>query len=297
MDRNELGGNFVDRCAPPRSITKPPKVKAPPLACDCHSHILGPEKRFPYAAERSYTPPDALEDAYLRMLSVLGVERMVIVQASVYGTDNSRVVAAVETLGPRRACGVGMVNHDVALATLRDLDARGVRATRFITTAKGGPGVENLPEVARRVAPLGWHIELYVPPAVWPDLLPVIDTLPVSVVFDHMAAMQAGVDPNDPILVSILRKLESGRHWVKLCGYRASVAGYPHSDVAPLAALFVRHAPERCVWGTDWPHTNISDHMPDDGELLDLLFEWAPDEAVRRKILTDNPAALYRFGH
>jgi predicted TIM-barrel fold metal-dependent hydrolase len=296
MDNNDLGGNSVELCAPPRSTIKPPKVRAPSLACDCHSHILGPEARFPYAAERSYTPPDAVEDAYLRMLSVLGVERMVIVQASVYGTDNSRVVAAVETLGPSRACGVAMVNHDVAPATLRDLDARRIRATRFITTAKGGPGLENLNEVARRVAPFGWHIELYVPPAAWPDLLPVIDTLPTSVVFDHMAAMQAGVDPNDPILVSILRKLESGRHWVKLCGYRASVAGYPYSDVAPLADLLIRHAPERCVWGTDWPHTNITEHMPDDGELLDLLFEWAPDEAIRRKILTDNPAALYRFG-
>jgi predicted TIM-barrel fold metal-dependent hydrolase len=129
-----------------------------------------------------------------------------------------------------------------------------------------------------------------------PGLLPIIDTLPVSVVFDHMAAMRADIDPSDPILKDVLRKLESGRHWVKLSGYRASVAGYPYEDVASLAALFIRHVPERCVWGTDWPHTNITGHMPNDGELLDLLSEWAPDAALRHKILVDNPARLYRFG-
>lgn len=285
----------MELCAPPRPTTAPPKIMPPPLACDCHAHILGPPDRFPYVAERSFTPPDALEDAYLRMLGTLGIERMVIIQASVYGVDNTRLLAAVETLGPQRAFGVGMVAQDVTPQTLRDLDNRGIRATRFITTAKGGPGLDSLGEVARRVAPFGWHIEMYVPPATWPSLLPIIDTLPVSVVFDHLAAMRAGVQPNDPILLDVLRKLDSGRHWVKLCGYRASDAGYPYADVAPLAELFIRHAPDRCVWGTDWPHTNIPGHMPQDGELLDLLAAWAPDEKVRHKILVENPARLYRF--
>jgi predicted TIM-barrel fold metal-dependent hydrolase len=285
----------MELCAPPRATTTPPKIKAPALSCDCHSHILGPTDRYPYVAERSFTPPDATEAAYLRMLGTLGIERMVVVQASVYGTDNTRVEAAVETLGSDRACGVAMVDHDVDAATLRHLDSRGIRATRFITTAKGGPGLDSLPEVARRVAPFGWHIEMYVPPAVWPDLLPVIDTLPVPVVFDHMAAMRADVDPADPVFTDVLRKLESGKHWVKLTGYRPSVTGYPYADVAPLAALFLRHAPDRCVWGTDWPHTNLTERMPDDGELLDLLTDWAPDEALRHKVLVENPAKLYRF--
>jgi predicted TIM-barrel fold metal-dependent hydrolase len=286
----------MELCAPPRATATPPKTKAPAKSCDCHAHILGPADRYPYVTPRSFTPPDALEDAYLRMLGTLGIERMVIVQASVYGTDNSRVVAAVDRLGPQRACGVAMVGPDVSAETLRQLDAGGIRATRFITTAKGGPGLDSLPEVARRVAPFGWHIEMYVPPASWPALLPIIDTLPVSVVFDHMAAMRAGVTTADPVFSDVLRKLDSGRHWVKLSGYRASVAGYPYGDVAPLAAELIRHAPERCVWGTDWPHTNVTGTMPDDGALLDLLTEWAPDPAVRQKILVDNPAALYRFG-
>jgi predicted TIM-barrel fold metal-dependent hydrolase len=285
----------MELCAAPRSVTTPPKMRAPAGACDCHAHILGPPDRFPYVAERSFTPPDALEDAYLRMLGTLGIERMVIVQASVYGTDNTRTMTAIEALGPARACGVGMVEPGASPAALRALDDGGIRATRFITTAKGGPGLDSLADTARMVAPLGWHIEMYVPPAVWPALLPIIETLPVPVVFDHMAAMKAGFDENDPVLLDILRKLESGRHWVKLCGYRASVAGYPYDDVAKLAKLLILHAPERCVWGTDWPHTNVAGHMPDDGALLDLLHDWAPDAAVRQKILVDNPATLYRF--
>ncbi|MGH7044351.1 MAG: amidohydrolase family protein [Acetobacteraceae bacterium] len=279
-------------CTSSRFVTTPPKVREPSLACDCHAHVLGPADRYPYVADRSFTPPDALEDAYLRMLSTLGIECMVIVR----GTDNSRVTAAVTALGPHRACGVAMVGPDVAAEALRELDAHGIRATRFITTAKGGPGLDSLPEVARKVAPYGWHIEMYVPPAVWPDLLPIIDRLPVPVMFDHMAALCAGVEPNDPVLLDILRKLESGRHWVKLCGDRASVAGYVCADVAPPASLFLRHAPERCVWGTDWPHTNIAEHMPDDGELLDLLTGWTSGPAVRQQILVDNPAMLYRLG-
>ena len=284
-------------CPPPRAETSAPKRKAPPLSCDCHCHILGPVDRYPYVPDRSFTPPDALEDAYLRMLGVLGIERTVIVQLSAYGTDNRRVLAAVETIGRDRACGVAAISPDVEPATLRELDAGGIRAARFITMAKGGPGLDALPEVARKVAPFGWHIEMYVPPRLWPDLLPVIEGLPVPVVFDHMAAMRADSDLKGPVFRDILRKLESGRNWVKLSGYRASVAGYPYADVAPLAAALIRHAPDRCVWGTDWPHTGLTgEHMPDDGELLDLLFEWVPDAAVRHKILVDNPAALYRFG-
>jgi D-galactarolactone isomerase len=287
--------NPMEICQGPREIVQSPKFDVPPLACDCHQHILGPVSRFPYAEPRSFTPPDASEEDYLRMLATLRLERTVVIQASVYGTDNSRLLAAVNNLGQHRARGVAMVGKDVDKETLSKLDAGGVRATRFITTAKGGPGLEDLAEVARRVAPFGWHIELYVPIEVWPDLLPVIDTLAVPIVFDHMAAMTADRDSSDPVLSDILRKLESGRHWVKLCGYRASKTGYPYADVTPLAQLLVKHAPDRCVWGTDWPHTNIPGHMPDDGELLNLLPDWVPDAAARHKILVENPAALYRF--
>ena len=285
----------MNPCQPPRAVARTPRLRAPPLACDCHAHVLGPPSRFPYVAERSYTPPDALPQDYLRMLDTLGLQRMVVVQASCYGEDNRRTVAAVAELGAHRACGVAMVNERVTEAELRTLHDGGIRATRFITTAKGGPTLDHLPGVARKVAAFGWHIEMYVPPAAWPEILPVVAALPVPVVFDHMGGMLANTPVDDPVLRRILALLESGRCWTKLTGYRPSITGHPYADVAPLARLFIRHALERCVWGSDWPHTNIEGYMPDDGDLLDQLGDWASDPRVRQKILVDNPAALYRF--
>jgi predicted TIM-barrel fold metal-dependent hydrolase len=229
------------------------------------------------------------------MLAVLGFERMVVVQASCYGEDNRRTVDAVVELGLHRARGVVMVGADVAERDLQAMHDRGVRATRFITTAKGGPGLDQLRDVAARVAPFGWHIEMYVPTAVWPEILPIVEQLPVPVVFDHMGGMMADTPLDDPVFRRILRLLEDGRCWTKLTGYRPSVAGPPYADVKPLARHFVERAPDRCVWGTDWPHTNIEGHMPDDGELLDQFGEWVEDPATRRRILVDNPARLYKF--
>jgi len=245
--------------------------------------------------DRSYTPPDALPEDYLRMLGTLGIERMVVVQASCYGEDNRRTAAAVRELGLQRARGVAMVGASITEAELQALDDTGIRATRFITTAKGGPSLEQLPAVASKVAPFRWHIEMYLPPAIWPDVLPIVERLPVPVVFDHMGGMMADTSIADPIFRRILWLLESGRCWTKLTGYRPSVAGPPYTDVMPLARHFIEHAQDRCVWGTDWPHTNIEGYMPDDGDLLDQLGEWTADPGVRKKILVDNPATLYGF--
>jgi predicted TIM-barrel fold metal-dependent hydrolase len=282
-------------CQPPRATARPPRMRVPALACDCHAHVLGPPSRFPYALDRSYTPPDALPESYLRMLTTLGLERMVVVQASCYGEDNRRTVAAVQELGIERARGVAMVGAGVREDELKALDDAGIRATRFITTARGGPSLEQLPEVAAKVAAFGWHVEMYVPTVVWPDILPVVERLPVPVVFDHIGGMMADTSLDDPIMRRILALLESGRCWTKLTGYRPSVAGHPYADVAPLARHFIDRAPDRCVWGTDWPHTNIEGTMPDDGDLLDQLGEWTTDAGMRRKILVENPAKLYRF--
>jgi predicted TIM-barrel fold metal-dependent hydrolase len=285
----------VELCQGPRPTTKVPSVYVPAGSCDCHSHVLGPEKAYPYVADRSFTPPDASPTQYLAMLSTLGVDRAVIVQPSVYGADNQRTVDAVAELGMERARGVAMVKAGTSASELRALDQAGIRATRFITTAGGGPSLEDLPAVARAVAPLGWHIEMYVPPAIWPSLLPIVESLPVPVVFDHMGGLPAATRAGDPILKAILRLIEAERAWVKLVGYRNSVAGYPYGDVKQLARFFADAVPERCVWGSDWPHTNVTGHMPDDGELVDLFADWVPDEKVRKRILVDNPTALYRF--
>jgi predicted TIM-barrel fold metal-dependent hydrolase len=285
----------MQQCQGPRIAVRKPRFSLPAGACDCHTHIIGPPDRYPFVPNRSFTPPDASEQDILAMLAVLGLERMVIVQPSVYGIDNRRTVDAVQALGVERARGVAMVAADVDGGELRALDDAGIRATRFITTAGGGPSLDDLPGVARKIADLGWHIEMYVPLATLPRVLPVVRALPVPVVFDHMGGLPADTAENDPLLTEILRLLEAGRHWVKLCGYRNSLAGFPYADVAPLARRFVAAAPERCVWGTDWPHTVIAGHMPEDADLLDLLADWAPDPAVRERILVGNPAALYRF--
>ena len=287
--------NAMELCQPPRKETKRPRLAVPGLACDCHSHIFGPAAQYPYTSNRSFTPPDALIPEYLAMLNTLGVERTVVVQASVYGSDNRRTASAVKELGLHRARGIAMVDQDVSNETLRALDACGIRGTRFITTVKGGPSLDNLPGVAGKIAEFGWHIEMYVPRHLWQDLFPVLKTLPVPVVFDHMGGLSADTTNEDPDLKGILALLESGKCWVKLCGYRASLTGHPYVDVTPLARRFVTTAPERCVWGTDWPHTTLTGYMPDDGDLMDLLLDWAPDEATRKKILVDNPAVLYGF--
>ena len=287
--------SVTELCQPPRSETKTPKLAVPKLACDCHSHILGPAAQYPYTPNRSFTPPDALIPEYLAMRHTLGLERTVVVQASVYGSDNRCTASAVKEMGFGRTRGIAMVDENVNKEMLRALDACGIRGTRFITTVKGGPSLDNLPGVARKIAEFGWHIEMYVPRHLWQQLFPVLKTLPVPVVFDHMGGLSADTTDGDPDLKGILALLELGKCWVKLCGYRASLTGHPYADVAPLGRRFVTRAPERCVWGTDWPHTTMTGYMPDDGDLMDLLLDWAPDEATRKRILVDNPAVLYGF--
>jgi predicted TIM-barrel fold metal-dependent hydrolase len=282
-------------CQPARAVVRKPALKVPPLACDSHAHVLGPPTKYPYVPNRSYTPPDALPSDFLRMLNTLGIERMVVVQASCYGEDNRRTIDAVQELGMHRARGVVMVGANVAESELQAMHDKGIRATRFITTAKGGPTLDQLNDVAARVAPFGWAIEMYIPTRVWPEVLPIVEKLPVPVVFDHIGGMMADTPRDDPVFKRIVALLESGRCWTKLTGYRPSVAGPPYADVAPLARYVIAHAPDRCVWGTDWPHTAIEGYMPDDGDLLDQLAEWAPEARAREQILVDNPAVLYKF--
>jgi predicted TIM-barrel fold metal-dependent hydrolase len=188
-----------------------------------------------------------------------------------------------------------MVGAGIGEQELADMHEKGARATRFITTAKGGPTLDQLADVAARVAPFGWAIEMYIPTSAWPEVLPIVEKLPVPVVFDHIGGMMANTPKDDPVFRRIVALLESGRCWTKLTGYRPSVAGPPYVDVAPLARYVIARAPDRCVWGTDWPHTNIEGYMPDDGDLLDQLGTWVDDEATLRKILVDNPGRLYQF--
>ena len=280
--------------SPPPRVAKPPKARAPAKSCDCHFYIFGPPARYPLAATRGYTPPPALVPQYIAMIDTLGIERMVIVHPSVYGTDNSCSLDAMAALGERCRM-IAVVDAFVTDAQLKQMDAAGVRGVRFNLISLGGPQRNALEAIARRIAPLGWHVQVYVEGKQLAELAPILEKLPVPVVVDHMGQIMTAWGVNHPSLRALRKFIDSGRGWVKLCGYRCSSAGHPYGDVTPLARALIAAAAERCVWGSDWPHPNISGAMPDDGELLDLLSAWAPTEAIRHKILVENPAALYGF--
>ncbi|UPY35440.1 amidohydrolase family protein [Sediminicoccus sp. KRV36] len=282
-------------CAPAHAVTNPPRQRAPEGSCDSHFHIFGPYDRFPLSATRPYTPPPALIAHYLDMARTLGLTRRVVVQASVYGTDNAVTMDAVAQFGHDNARAIVVVDDAATGAELRRLADAGAVGVRFNAVSGNGTPVEQLESLARRVADLGWHIQLYMKGDVLMALAPRLATLPVPLVLDHMAGVNAAHGPDGAALSAALRLIEAGRAHVKLCGYRASVA--PYADLTPIARRFVAAAPERCVWGTDWPHTQFQTpaQMLDDGMLLDWLSEWVPDAATRRRILVENPAALYGF--
>ena len=285
----------IENTQPHRQHVTAPGWRAPPGATDCHFHIFGPHARYPLSPGRAYTPQEASIADYARVTDALGLQRCVIVQPSIYGTDNTCALDAVATWGQQRARAVVVIDDSVEGPALQRLHAAGVRGVRFNAVSGNGTPLDQLATLARRAAPLGWHLQLYLHGGALPDLGPRLADLPVPVVIDHMGQVATAKGTGHPEFQALLRLLGSGRAWVKLCGYRSSSAGFPFADVAGQARALLAAAPERCLWGTDWPHPNFFGTMPDDGELLDLLGAWAPDAATRRGVLVDNPAALYGF--
>lgn len=277
-----------------RDVASKPSLVLPRLACDCHAHIFGSPDTYPFAAARGYTPPPAPVSQYLAMAATVGLDRAVIVQPSVYGYDNRCTLDAVGQIGPDRARAVVAVDPGTSKADLAELYARGARGVRFMA---GGDRafLDSLGMLAGRLADLGMHIQLYVRPAIWQQMLPVPHAAGVHVVLDHVAHLTADQAAEARNIDALLAALDGGLTWVKLSQYKASLTNHPYHDTTPLAARLATHAPERCVWGTDWPHPNLTGHMPDDGELVELIADWAPDPALRKRILVDNPAELYGF--
>ena len=287
-------------CAGADPATRPQSFNMPPLACDSHAHICGPMAHHPYAEERIYTPPDALLPDYRRMLDTLGIQRAVLVQPSVYGTDNTVMLQALAEAGPTMR-GVAVVDPGVTDAALRDMHEAGVRGLRFNAVdrrdARNVVPKDQIIPLARRIEPLGWHIELLLQVDAAPDLQAVLGAIPVPVVLGHLGYVHVGKGgAAAPGFQTLLRAMGGGRCWVKLTGaYRISSQPVPYADLAPMAAALVAAAPERLVWGTDWPHVKVDTAVPNDGDMADLLAKWVPDEALRHQILVENPASLYGF--
>jgi len=272
-----------------------PKELAPAHSCDTHAHIFGPANLYPFIPSRSFTPPEASISAYARMLSALGFERAVIVQPSVYGFDNRCTYDAVRQSGGNWR-GVAVVNPDVTMDELRALHEAGFRGVRINLLFKGGLAMDVLEKMARRIEPLGWHLQLLVDGRDLVDLALRIRQLPVLVVIDHMGHTPAELTVKHPAFASLLSLVREGRCWVKLSGaYRISSKPYPYDDVVPIVQALVAAGPEQMVWGSDWPHPAIKGEMPVDAGLLDLLTEWVPDPHLRRRVLVENPARLYDF--
>ncbi|MBI1777344.1 MAG: amidohydrolase family protein [Proteobacteria bacterium] len=272
-----------------------PKHKTPPGACDCHAHVFGPFDRFPLQAKRGYTPGLASKYDYRRMLDRIGVARGVLVQPSVYGTDNRAMEEALAA-DPKRLRGVAVLEPTVSEAELDRLHALGVRAIRLSDSMVGAVSLRHLEPMATRLKPRGWHIQLMVDVTADPALVERVAHLAVPAVFDHMGSMRPEKGLGDPGFRGLLQLLAKRGCWVKLSGpYLDPKARPPYAAVTPIASALAAAAPDRCLWGTDWPHPAVASHMPDDGQLLDLIAEWVPDAASRRRILVDNPASLYQF--
>jgi predicted TIM-barrel fold metal-dependent hydrolase len=284
-------------CAGPDPNPRQPRVVLPPLACDCHAHIFGPRAVYPYSPKRIYTPPDAPLASYLKLLGVLGVERMVLVQPSVYGSDNRVMVNAMMELGAR-CRGVAVVEDDVSDAELERLHAAGVRGVRInvvdVAEDKGVIPMAPLRRMAERIRPLGWHVEFLMHADEFPRLDQLFGNFPVPIVLGHLGYMRTDKGLANAGFQALLALMHEQRAWVKLTGpYRIAVSEMPYPDVTPYAHALIAAAPGQVIWGTDWPHPKHDKAMPNDGEMCDRLLEWVPDAALRRRVLAENPARLY----
>ncbi|WP_129142027.1 amidohydrolase family protein [Modicisalibacter coralii] len=285
----------------PNPAPRTPHQALPAGACDCHAHLFGPATRYPYHPDRGYTPPDASAEAYQRLLTTLGFERAVLVQPSVYGTDNRRLLDALREAreaGVERR-GIAVVDASVTDAQLRDMHDLGVRGIRVNLLFPGGVDFRAIRALGERIAELGWHVQCLVDVSTVGDLRAILEPLPVPRVIDHMGHVPTPKGIGDPGFESLLSLLAEGRTWVKLSGpdrvTALGAAAPPYSDVDPFLQALVATNPERCVFGTDWPHVKLPGAMPDDGDLVDELLRLVPDTATRDRILVHNPARLYGF--
>ena len=273
----------------------PPSLSAPAGACDCHMHIY--DERFPPARLGSRHQANARVEQYRELQARLGTTRNVVVTPASAVTDNRVTLDAIAQLGAN-ARGVAVVHPEISTAELKSLAAGGIRGIRFsvFDPRTAATSIDMIEPLARRIADLNWHVQVHMRGDQIVDCAALFDRLPCMLVFDHMGRLPQPAGAAHPAFAIICRLMDRERAWVKLSGaYMDTLRGPPaYEDASAVARAYVAAAPGRVVWGSDWPHPTESE-KPDDALLFDLLSDWAPDEALRRRILVDSPTALYGF--
>jgi len=287
----------VEQIVPNSTGSAAPKLDVPANACDCHHHIY--DGRFPVSPHwHQGFPPGSTVADYQLLQRRLGTARSVVVQPSTYGIDNRCLVDALSQLGSS-ARGVAVVDTEVKDVELRTLDEAGVRAIRinFVSPQTWGTTTpEMLTTLAKRISPLGWHVQILMTGDQIATHEAVVRALPTKVVIDHLGRIPQPDGVRHPAFAAVRRMLDEGQTWVKVTEpYEDSKLGPPYADSSEVARAYVQAAPQRILWGTDWPHPTQRDTKPDDAMLVDLLADWAPDEKTRRRILVENPAELFGF--
>jgi 2-pyrone-4,6-dicarboxylate lactonase len=284
-------------CEAAQPVTRRPRWSLPVGTIDSHTHIFGPDARYPYATGRSYTPPEASLAAYEQLCATIGISRSVIIQPSPYGLDNSRTLDAMaESRIPMRA--VLVLDPAVSEAELDRYHTLGARGVRLNLIFKAGASLSAAERLADKIRDLDWHMQFLADVSTFDNLPGLVDRLRLPVVFDHLGHVPALRATHDPGFQALLALVREGRAWVKLSGgYRVtSRAETPYEDLRPIIDALLAANPNQLVWGTDWPHPSIPVSMPDDTDLVDMFGDWVSDPSLRRTILVDTPERLYDFG-
>ncbi len=293
-----IGVDALPECAPHDPHPRASRLKVPAYACDVHAHVCGPRDRFPLVSNRLYNPPQAPLAEYRHMLDTLGIERGVLVQPSVYGTDNRAMLEAL-ALDPERLRAVAVLPFDVSADEVQRLHALGVRGVRCnIVDLKDGKGqlpLAGLRMLAGTIAPLGWHIEFLMHVNEFPDLDAQLGALPVPLVFGHLGYVPTHLGRTDGF-EALLRLAKAHKAWIKLTApYRLTGEAMPYPSTLAAAQRLLDEVPQRLMWGSDWPHVFIRSAMPNDGDLFNLFLDWIGDRDLLDTVLVRNPAHVYGF--
>ncbi|MBU3621076.1 amidohydrolase [Polynucleobacter sp. CS-Odin-A6] len=294
-----MNSNSAPLCQAPDPEIRSPQIVFPAGTVDCHAHVCGPAVKFPYAEERIYTPPDATLTQYESLLNSLGIDRAVLVQPSVYGTDNRAMLAALSTY-PNKFRGVAVIDAAISDQELEVLHQAGVRGIRCnvvdVADKSSGLPIEQLTAIAQRIKPFGWHLELLAHVNEYPDLAKIFADFPVDLVFGHFGYCHAKYGVQNNGFQGLLELLRNQQAWVKMTGpYRICDGGFPYEDMRPFNDEVIKANSSRLIWGSDWPHVMVKKQMPHDADLCDLFGDWASDPSLRKAILIDNPCMLYDF--